>query len=181
MTSNIEIGAHLRTLRERKGYTIKELADNSSLSIGFISQVERGKTDPSLASLRKLTTALDISMKELFEYEGEPHTVIKKGEGSIMQVHGTNCELLCPFEEKQMEPLIKHIQPHSQSGIVDGHIGEEFVLILSGSLEIIVGNERYKLEKGDSLYFKAAQDHGWENLTDKWCDAFWVACPPIYT
>ena len=61
------LGAQLKTAREKKGYTLKQLSEISGLSIGFISQVERGQTDPSLSSLKNLATALDIKLRDLFD------------------------------------------------------------------------------------------------------------------
>lgn len=175
------IGIVLRQLREARGYTLKELAARSKLSIGFISQVERGQTDPSLASLKKLSTALNVKISELFAYEEPPHTLIRKGEGALMFIHGVKCELLCYSGEKTMEPMIKYIDPHSKSGCVEGHPGEEFVWIKSGSLRLSVGEDVFDLNEGDSIFFDASQDHGWNNPTKDCCEALWIISPPLYS
>ena len=69
------LGAQLKTAREKKGYTLKQLSEISGLSIGFISQVERGQTDPSLSSLKNLATALDLKLRK--DMQGELKNIQK--------------------------------------------------------------------------------------------------------
>lgn len=176
------IGNRLKQRREEKKYTLKELADRSELSVGFISQVERGKTDPSLASLKRLSAALDLKLKELFDTDGCSRVLVKRGEGALLQVRGASCELLAPaVPDKQMEPLLKHIAPGSESGPVSGHAGDEFIWIKAGSLQVTVGEETYLLQEGDSLYFQALQTHSWRNDTARPCEALWIMTPPSYS
>lgn len=179
MEETEQIGRYLKAKREQHDLTLKQVADISGLSIGFISQVERGLTDPSLASLKKLVSALGMNLSDLFVQSAEVVHVVRKGHGSKLALSSSViCELLAPSFTKQMEPVLKHIMPNSESGILDPHTGEEFVWIISGMLEIVVGQEVYSLSAGDSIYFQSSVNHGWKNSLDKTCEALWIVTPP---
>lgn len=178
----ISIGYKLKQIREQKGYTLKQLAEYSGLSIGFISQVERDQTDPSLASLKKLSHGLGIKLKDLFDQEECAHTVIKKGMGSMLNLDSSvSCELLAPAMDKTMEPMIKHISPGGESGLVPGHSGEEFIWVIHGTLRVTLSDKVYILTDGDSIYFQAFQTHSWKNVGSDDCEAMWVMTPPSYS
>lgn len=177
-----EVGANIRAIRESKGYTLKQLSELSGLSIGFISQVERSQTEPSLASLKKLSAALDIKMQALFAPSPTHHEVIRKGEAERLYAHQVDSEVLASSSEKMMEPLLKHIHPGGGSGgVLEPHAGEEFVWVKSGRLHITVGDSSYDLNEGDSIYFKSNRPHSCINETDEMCDVIWVSTPPIFT
>ena len=125
------LGAQLKTAREKKGYTLKQLSEISGLSIGFISQVERGQTDPSLSSLKNLATALDLKLRDLFDPDEAAHVLVRRGEGNMLKIDAkVQCELLASSLTKTMEPMIKSIMPGGESGLVSAHAGEEFAGIV---------------------------------------------------
>lgn len=176
------LGAQLKAARERKNYTLKQLAERSDLSIGFISQVERGQTDPSLSSLKSLAAALDIKLKDLFDQETETHEIVRCGQGDVLEVSsGVRFEALASAITKTMEPVIKTIAPGKESGIVKPHPGEEFVWVIEGSIQIRLNDRFYLLDQGDSLYFIANQIHAWKNDSNEECKVLWIMTPPNYS
>ena len=176
------LGTHLKTLRENKGYTLKQTAEISGLSIGFISQVERGQADPSLSSLKKLANALGVKLSALFEQDSVRHVLVQKGQGQILQISsGVHCELLATALNKSMEPMIKSVAPGGESGLVDPHAGEEFIWIIEGVLQVEIGNSTYVLNEGDSVFFQAMQTHAWKNIGSDVCRALWITTPPCYS
>jgi len=176
------LGSKLKTLREMKGYTLKQTAEISGLSIGFISQVERGQTDPSLSSLKKLSGALGVKLGDLFEQDSAVHVLVKKGEGNILHINSSvYCELLAASFNKTMEPMIKFIAPGGESGLVDHHTGEEFIWVIEGDLQMTLGNTVYMLHSGDSVFFQANQIHAWKNVGTGLCRALWITSPPCYS
>ena len=177
----VSFGTRLKQFREQRGLTLKQVSMVSGLSIGFISQVERDQTDPSLASLKKLATALDIHLSDVFKQDTAPHSFQKKNEGIIMLIHNVRCELLATINDNRMEPVIKYIEPHSESGRIDPHEGEEFVYVKSGSIRIDVGSNYYELSEGDNIYFKASEPHGWINDTETPAEVLWIITPRVYT
>lgn len=176
------LGSKLKAKREEKGYTLKQTAEISGLSIGFISQVERGQTDPSLSSLKKLAGALDIKLGDLFNQESAAHVLVKKGAGRRLEIDSNVCcELLATSFNKTMEPMIKIIKPQGESGLVDPHVGEEFIWVIEGKLYVKLGDTSYILSAGDSIYFQANQIHAWKNIGEVECRALWVMTPPSYS
>lgn len=176
------LGTKLKARREKKGYTLKQTAEISGLSIGFISQVERGQTDPSLSSLKKLAEALDVKLGDLFEQNSVEHVLVKSGEGKRLEIDSAiYCELLATSVSKIMEPMIKVIQPGGKSGLVDPHTGEEFIWVIDGILQVTLGDTTYVMHPGDSVYFQAGQPHAWENNGSQVCRALWVMTPPSYS
>lgn len=176
------LGAELKAIREKKGYTLKYLSELTGLSIGFISQVERGLTDPSLSSLKKIASSLDVKLKDLFDKENAVHTYVPKGSGTILVIDSkVYCELLATSKNKIMEPTLKHISPGGTSGLVEPHSGEEIIYILSGELEVTIGDSTYTLHEGDCVYYEANQPHSWTNSSTEACQALWVMTPPGYS
>lgn len=176
------LGSQLKNARERKKYTLKQLSEITGLSIGFISQVERGQTDPSLSSLKSLSNALDIKLRDLFDQEGAAHILVRKGEGSLLKIDAAvQCELLASSLNKTMEPMIKVISPGGESGLVTPHSGEEFIFIIEGTLRVQIGDANYTLNEGDSVYFQANQTHAWKNDALLSCRVLWVMTPPCYS
>lgn len=178
----LSVGTRIRQAREQKQYTLKQLSSRTGLSIGFISQVERNQTDPSLASLKKLAAGLDIKLRDLFDVEAAEHIIVKKGAGRMLHLDAAvTCELLAAPLNKIMEPMIKYISPGGKSGLVQPHSGEEFIWVIKGSLKVTLGSKKYILTDGDSVYFQAEQTHSWENIGTEECQAIWVMTPPSYT
>lgn len=182
MIEEINPGKRILQLRKNKKMTLKQVSELTGLSVAYLSQVERERTDPSLASLKKIAAALNIKLSDLFSQDEKPHSMVKSGCGNHIFVHGVDCELLASIDKSTMEPLFKFISPKSESGLVEPHDGEEFVLIEEGSLEILIGETVYCLNTGDSIYFKATQAHGWKNISATVpCKALWINNPPLYT
>jgi len=179
----LDLGKRIRQLREERGLTLKGLSEKTGLSIGFLSQVERNITEPSIASLKKISNAFGVKIKEFFENIPEEKIVIKKDERSKLLIGGSKIvyELLAPAMDRKMEPMLKLIEPNASSGQVDGHEGEEFAVILEGGLEVCIGDEIYVLEEGDSIYFDASQPHLYRNSGKEKCICIWVVTPPTFS
>lgn len=176
------LGGQLKTAREKKGYTLKQLSEISGLSIGFISQVERGQTDPSLSSLKNLATSLGLKLGDLFDQDAAAHILVRNGEGHTLRIDAAvQCELLASSLTKTMEPMIKTVMPGGESGLVTPHAGEEFIYVLEGTLQVQLDENFYILDKGDSVYFQANQTHAWKNIGTGECRAMWVMSPPCYS
>ncbi|KJS19802.1 MAG: hypothetical protein VR72_17260 [Clostridiaceae bacterium BRH_c20a] len=176
-----QLGITIKGIRESKGLTLKNVSEMSGLSIGFLSQIERSKTDPSIASLKKIAEAFKVKINDFFEKVSiEENIIIKKSERSKLFLDNSKVvyELLSPIRDRKMEPILKTIGPNATSGRVDGHEGEEFAFVLAGKLEISLGEKTYDLEEGDSVYFDASQPHSYRNREKENCVCIWVVTPP---
>lgn len=179
-----QLGKRIKQMREERELTLKNVSEVTGLSVGFLSQVERNITDPSIASLKKIADAFGVKITEFFEKVSQKNFVIKKDERSKLLLGNSKVvyELLASTAmERKMEPILKIIESGAFSGQVDGHEGEEFAFILEGCLEVSVGDDSFFLEEGDSIYFDAKQSHMYKNVGDKKCVCIWVVSPPTFS
>jgi transcriptional regulator with XRE-family HTH domain len=177
------IGKKLKMTRLRNDMTIQELAERSEVSSNMVSRIERGLTIPSVEILVKLAGVFGMSINYFVEDAEKGKTVIHtpKGKG----------EPIFFFEEKhQITSLTQGIRDPSfavfydilEKGCSSGeggmvHTGEEFALVLKGRMEFIIEGNRYFLEEGDSLIFKASLPHRWQNQHDGQTVVMWVVSP----
>ena len=177
MITDEEIGLRIRHRRSEKGYSIRELTEKAGLSPAFISQIERGKVSPSLDSLRKVASALDVPMAYFFsenppggsilaaavEEQSEEENaaryspVVRAGSRPQLTLPNADVvyELLSNDLARKMEATIGHLGPgQAYKARRLREPTEEMILVLSGSLEIRLGEERCFLYPGDSVYFE---------------------------
>lgn len=162
------VGNRLRTLRERKGWSLRQLSEKCSLSINAISRIERGENSPTITSLTRLAEALSIPITDFFS--GKPKKsieFIKSGTGIRSQNGDITVEQLGRgLAGHQLEPFLLRINPqteHFPKAI--NHPGKEFVLCLSGEVEFLVDDQVFKLEEGDSLLFEGMKSHHFRNVS----------------
>jgi transcriptional regulator with XRE-family HTH domain len=162
-----QVGQIIRTLRAKKGLSLRELSDRSGLSFNAISKIERGENSPTVASLHKIASALEVHITDLFRQEIHQIAVFVRSEDStLLRSDGITIESLgSGLPNQQLEPFKMIVSTHSGTFSEPvSHSGEEFVYCLSGRLEYVVGDETFVLEPGDKLLFKARQPHCWRNL-----------------
>jgi len=162
------IGQEVRRLREQLGLTIAKLAKAADMSIGMLSKIENGSTSPSLASLLALSQSLNVSLSALFrqfEQSGNA-TFVKAGEGLEIERRGTRAGhqylLLghAPHGDLVVEPYLITLQDSSDVFPVFQHDGLEFIYILEGKMVYRHGENTYRMNVGDSLFFDATTPHG---------------------
>lgn len=180
------IGERIKKSRNDKGLSLRELATKVKLSASFLSQIEQGKASPSIENLKKIATSLDVKVSYLIEdEEDKKHTeLIRKNERSYIESIASNTKmalLTTAMTDKNMEPILYEIGPYGESGRdYYSHIGEEFIYIVEGALDIYIEDEVYSLKVGDSLYLKSSQKHRFKNNTNKMVLAIWVVNPPSF-
>jgi len=164
------VGPRLRRLRLKAGYSLSQVAQAVNVSVGFLSALERTQMSASVATLRRLARFYRINILSLFN----PRKVLEAGPGVRM-------ELLSWGNAAMMEPHLFRIAPQAGSGEAYAHEGEEFLYILSGSLEISLdGGEILELEAGDSFYFESSSEHRWKNPGKKETLVLWINTPPTF-
>ncbi|MFC1547796.1 helix-turn-helix domain-containing protein [Candidatus Neomarinimicrobiota bacterium] len=156
------VGHIIRELRKQRGLSLRTLADHCGLSINAISRIERGENSPTVLSLHRLATALDVPITVLFSEEAADTTIfVKQNEGLRHQIEGMVMESLgSGLSQQQLEPFLITIEPgvmRDDSPVT--HPGEEFVYCLAGRLEYCVEGRVFLMQAGDSLIFKATQPH----------------------
>ena len=168
VSSEPHVGSRLRSIRIQRGYSMRALSERCGLSINAISQIERGENSPTVSTLHRLASALDVNIATFFQEETKQTAVlVKRNQGLRSRNDGVLMESLgIGLFNQQMEPFRLVIQPGS--GNLEhpvSHSGEEFVHCLDGDIEYSVGDRLVFLEPGDSLLFDADQPHGYRNRT----------------
>lgn len=177
----MKIGHKLRELRVLKGLTQEELADRAELSKGFISQLERDLTSPSIATLIDILQCLGTTIGEFFSESPEEQIVF--GKTDYFEKHDTelNNEIkwIIPNAQKNaMEPIMLTLQAGGGTYPDNPHEGEEFGFVLQGSVVIHIGSKTYKAKKGESFYFTADKKHYLTSKTGAMI--LWVTSPPSF-
>ncbi len=178
---NVEIGQRIKQLRVMKGLTQEELADRAELSKGFISQVERDLTSPSIATLMDILQCLGVSVSEFFTEEPEEQIVFTKEDYFIKkdEENENTIEWIVPNAQKnQMEPILLKLEPGGSTDPDNPHEGEEFGYVLNGAVTIHLGNKVYRAKKGETFYYVSGKQH---YLTSKvGATVLWISSPPTF-
>jgi mannose-6-phosphate isomerase-like protein (cupin superfamily) len=150
----------------------------------MISRIERGLTIPSVEILMKLAEALGLSLSYFVEEAEKGNTIVftPSGEGEpifFFEDKHKICSLTQGLRDPGFSVFIDTLEPHCDSG--EGgmvHTGEEFAMVLQGSLDFDIEGEGFNLEEGDSISFKATLPHSWKNNNDRPAKVLWAVSPP---
>lgn len=201
------IGPRIRDERERRNVTIRALARVIGVSPSLISQIETGKSQPSVSTLYSITSALGLSLEDLFD-ASDPHELaaataasnavglrylsndLAKGVGPHVSANdrelltlesGVTWERLGQVPHHRVEFLLVTYQPGSASS-ADGrlmrHSGTEYAYLISGELELALGFDKYQLTAGDSVCFESTRPHGYSNNGELPAVGVWFVVEP---
>ena len=179
---NEKIGRKIRDLRNRNGLTQQELADRTELTKGFISQLERGQVSPSVVTLLDLIECLGTTAADFFK-ETEEEQVVFSEQGYFEKIDeaGNSIQWIVPTAQRyRMEPLLVVVQPHQTLEEDKPHDGEEFGYVMSGRLNVILGDQIYHVKAGESFYYPAKKIHRIENPGQRPAKFIWVSTPPMF-
>jgi len=163
----LDVGGRLRKLRDERGVSMRALARQSGLSANALSMIERGLTSPSVSTLSKLSTALGVPITAFFREQKDRHPIVyrKTQERSrIPLVQGFWEGLGGEFFDGRMDAFALTLENGATSGLHGLiHSGSEFVICLSGFLEVEIDHKQFTLEPGDTILFDANLVHSWKN------------------
>jgi transcriptional regulator with XRE-family HTH domain len=166
--------------------TLEELAEKSGCSPGFISQLERNQAVPSVVTLYAIAEVLGVKITDFFPDVTNPTKVVRKEERGTFRIEGSAINyspLTTKFPHGALQGFILNFAPSNQALPTDeyrAHLGEEFIYILEGELQISVGDNSYVLSTGDSIYFKSNVKHCLENCTDQSTVVISLITPSIF-
>ena len=177
----MDIGAKLKELRILKGLTQEELADRAELSKGFISQLERDLTSPSIATLMDILQCLGTSIGEFFNETPEEQIVF--GKTDYFEKHDLELKneikwIIPNAQKNMMEPILLTLEPVGETYPDNPHEGEEFGYVLQGNISIHIGSKTYKAKKGESFYFVSDKKHYLSSKAG--AVLIWVSSPPSF-
>lgn len=176
------LGDRLRARRQELRLTLKEVALASGLSVGFISQIERGITSPSLSSLVSVARVLDMEVGEFLAQPKPEGAITRHDQRPVYAVSPDSLayeRISSSFAGSILRSVIIHEPPGHRSEPI-AHEGEEMFYVLDGSVTIEVAGERSVLEVGDSLHFQSTKIHSSWNHTDRPATILWVGTMNVF-
>ncbi|MDG4770306.1 MULTISPECIES: helix-turn-helix domain-containing protein [Micromonosporaceae] len=188
------VGARMRQFRKEQGLTLRGLASRANLSIGFLSQVERGVSSIGLTALNSVAAALDRPVAEFFSAEPtetaeDPQgslpvhfTLTRADNGATEYVSGQQTYRMLSDRGPNLvlEPMLVHIAPGGRREEAYGHFGEEFAYVVSGELLYEVDGVEHRLYPGDSLHLRSSTPHRLYNDTDQVTTVVSVVTPRLF-
>lgn len=179
------LGADIRALRKARGMTLTDLSDAMGRSVGWLSQVERDISTPSITDLRHLAAHLDVSVSSLFRSGATPaeeagYIVRAQARRPIgSREEGLVEELLSPDLTDDFEMVHCTFEPRSRIGEVVTRPTQEVGYVTSGKLDLVISGRTFTVEAGDSFRIRG-EPFEWINPYDTVARAIWVIAPPIY-
>lgn len=180
-----KFGEKIRAVRERKGFTLKEVAAKAAVSESLVSQIERNKVSPSVDTLLAVADALEIDYEYLFRDHRQKKrvTIVRADQRQSMVRNKVSLQQLSVLDEipreHSIEAFLLEIAPGGEKGDPEyGHSGREFGVILEGSAQLDYGYETYELNRGDTVSFQSDIPHLFKNSGDTVLKAIWVVTPP---
>ena len=186
--ADLWLGQQIRALRRAQKLSLAQLAERSALSIGNLSQIERGVRSPSVRSLQRLSECLKVPIAELFQTRALPPaaelgTILRRKARPTLNLSKNGChkELLTPMMPGTLQLLLVTLDPGGTSGSEHySHKGEEAGVVLAGAMKLWIEDQAYVLKEGDSFRFKSTRRHRFESASRQTTRVLWAVTPPIY-
>jgi transcriptional regulator with XRE-family HTH domain len=179
----IDVGRRLREIRTARRLTLREVAGRAELSESFLSQIERGRSGASIASLQRIASALELAVSDLFSPDGTRPRVLRRDDrhhlafGSLARK-----ALLTPKPFESVEVLAAEFDPGGSTGDEPYRHGdsEELFIVVSGSVELQLGDEQFALGPGDCAHYRSSMLHRVANPGAERAEVVFVISPPSY-
>jgi transcriptional regulator with XRE-family HTH domain len=184
LAADVDVGERLRSIRTLRRATLRAVADRAGVSESFLSQVERGKSSASIASLRRIAGALGVNVADLFEPSGPPRPrVLRRSERPSLGFGVLGMKrLLTPRPLQHLEVFVGELDEGGSTGeepYVHGD-SEELVVVLSGTVQLELDGEVHLLRNGDSIDYRSSMSHRVTNAGKGVAEVMWVISPPSY-
>jgi transcriptional regulator with XRE-family HTH domain len=179
------LGADLRALRKSRGLTLMEVATAVGRSVGWMSQVERDLSQPTMPELKQLADVLGVSVSTFFGRSparpGEEGIIVRKDARRPIghKTHGLTEELLSPDLTDDFEVIHSVFRPNAALETMVQRDTQEVGYIITGELELVIEGTAYTLTQGDSFRIRG-EPYRWANRTDSLCVVIWIIAPPVY-
>lgn len=177
------IGEGIRRERLRRGLTLAQLATQVNLTVSAVSQIERGASDPSISSLRRISQAFDVPMFQFLVGTAQREIVVRRDRRTKLTFvdRVLEYELVSADTSGEFEVLSLTIAPGGSTGAVpNSHPGEECSVVLRGEVVAEVAGQLYELEAGDSIKIHRALLHRFVNRSDTEAEVLIIISPPTF-
>lgn len=158
----MNVGIHIKMLRISKNMTIKQLAEKTDMSIGFISNIERDINSPTVSALQKICAALDVDISSFFNLASQSTLVYRREDRQRieMPIESGVISEITPISQKILVPTYLTLEPGACYGDpMTSHKGDEICMVLEGVVTFRVGSETFELNEGDCIYINPSAPH----------------------
>ncbi len=180
----MDIGNKLKRLRVQLNLTQEELADRCELSKGFISQLERNLTSPSIATLTDILEGLGTSLRAFFGEPSDEKVVFSAQDMFEKQdadtLNGRIIWLVPTAQKNRMEPIIVELGPGGSTQPMPPHEGEEVGYVLTGTVHLVVGTQVHRVRTGESFCIHPGDSHRILNPGKRPAKVLWISSPPSF-
>ena len=184
MSLEIDIGAKIKARRLSNQQTLKQLAEKVGCTSAYLSQIENGKVSPSIASLKKISEALQANITDFFmEVAPDEPVVLRADQRVLISLDRWSAEIwsmVGDTKNKRMQPFYTVIQPGGGSHGFYSHVGEEFGIVLKGQLQIELDGATHVVHQNESFYYSSSRPHNWTNTGKAETIVVWVISPPTF-
>lgn len=169
------IHANLRNIRKVRNMTLKELSEKTGLSIGNLSNIERGLRSPTLENLQKICSVLNTSFSDLLEKSDEPQILIRACDRTVVIDEPEMLLEQIDFGEKNYNFTVMTLEPDNGSSKEWQHNFDEVGFVVSGKMEHTINGETYITDKGDTIIVRRHTLHSCKNISSTTpCVSFWT-------
>ena len=177
----MDIGIKIKQLRTQKGLTLEELASRCELTKGFLSQLERNLTSPSIATLNDILEALGTTLSEFFSEAKDEKIVFKEDDFFVDEREGYKVNWIVPNSQKnEMEPVLIELEAGQKTFELNPNDGEEFGFVLEGRVTLVNGDKEYFVKKGETFYLNGRDFHYLRNDRKTAAKVLWVSTPHLF-
>lgn len=185
--ADLFVGGEIQGLRKARKMTLAQLAMAAGVSVGHLSQIERGISTPSIKTLHGISRALGVNISWFFSpadpgpAEEREHIVRVNRRRQIRFDAGISDFLLTPSLKSSLELLMTTLAPGATSGEQPySHDGEEAGILVAGQLDLWIDGKSFQLKQGDSFAFKSTLPHRYQNSGTTDAVVIWAITPPSY-
>ena len=181
----VDVGERLRAIRRVRRATLRSVADRAALSESFLSQVERGKANASVASLSRIAAALGVTVADLFEPDGargRPRVLRREARPALTFAGLGRKYMLTPRPLEHLQVIVGELDPGGSTGDEPYTHGdsEELMVVLAGVVSLQLGSETFELSTGDSIDYRSSTPHRLVNIGGDTAEVMWIISPPSY-
>jgi transcriptional regulator with XRE-family HTH domain len=180
---HVELGERIRAIRQLRRRTLKEIATAAGISESFLSQLERGRTNATIATLQRLATALGIEVSDLFSAGSSRPRVIRRDAREFVAWGSQGRKaLLTPKPFHSLEVVVARFEPGGSTGDEPYTHGdsEELLIVVDGGVHVQLGTEIHDVTAGDSVHYQSSTPHRVSNPYDETAEVLFVISPPSY-
>ena len=183
--TRVDVGERLRAIRKLRRITLRTVAERAELSESFLSQVERGRANASIASLKRIAAALGVNVADLFEPNGGPSRArVLRRDVRPALTFGTlgRKYMLTPRPLEHLQVIVGELDAGGSTGDEPYTHGdsEELLVVLEGIVHLQLGTDVFELSTGDSIDYRSSTSHRLTNAGNTTAEVMWIISPPSY-